>query len=1060
MRDILLDRLKCDLIGPYAADETLTSRPSDVYLTGILWPRETRMGAEEDERLGISGAEESETDGGGEEEEVSLTGLARPCSAGVSFATRAEESPELDVTVRFATYDPVTINEPEKGEQQKGDDRVRRRTEWRRRAYDIPVDGITLEDTQRFIDLENYGAPQGTKLHLRTAPWSGGTLATVTLLNQSEPDKDEGREGVERLTLFQTRVEIRPRPGTVLVARPSRRAVLDDDDRSAELLYRHAHEFATGHTCSVEWETGVDPATANMVATNWIPTVMVPDTSAAGHKVFDSLRGDEKLKPLSARWLATAGPEDLGDALQQLPTAYEQWIVNREEEVPLLPEKFRKQARKNIAICRDVHKRMTGGAARIAKDPDTSRAFRLANLAMELQHSWDPEKSRRSPLEWRPFQFGFILLAAASVADRKHPERRIMDLLWFPTGGGKTEAYLALIAFLSFYRRLSAGDDPDAGNGVAAVMRYTLRLLTTQQFARASSVVLACEAIRRGRIPEAGVSRHELGDTPFSIGLWVGGEAVPNKISDAAAALRGAPDQPTPKQLMHCPACRELLSWEYDEQENSIHVKCENEECLLYSPDTPLPVWTVDEDVYRKRPTLLIGTIDKFAQIVRRNEINSLFGLNAGSPPDLILQDELHLISGPLGTIAGIYEVAIDRMFSAQGIRPKIIGSTATIRRASEQVTALFDRETAQFPPSCLDASDSAFAVVDQTAPGRIYASVTTAGRSAKFTLQGVSASLLQSALGGTTDEADRDPYWTLVSYFNSLRELGGALVLMQDDVNDSLELLAQRRGETPRQPEFIEELTSRRTQAEVRDMLDRLAIQTSEQGSLDVVLATNMLSVGVDIPRLGLMLVNGQPKGIAEYIQATSRVGRGDVPGLVVTVLNNAKARDRSHYESFPTWHETLYRDVEATSVTPFASRARDRALHAVLVALVRHLAPGMLDRAQLDNAAINAAKDLIDDIVQRAASIDPRETDVRMELERCLDTWEFRAPRSYWSRKVRNSLLQDAELAATLKAMGRMPGEAWPTLNNMRSVEASTRFRLAERLRKRTSGRNSDGE
>lgn len=1066
MREALLDRLKRDLIGPYAQNEVLNSRPSDVYLTGILWPHETRMGAEEDEHFGLSGAEDGETDGGGEEEEISLAGLSRPCSAGVSFAARAVEGgADVDVSVRFATYEPVTATESEAtsgseaGESEEGS-RAWGRTEWRRHAYDILVDGPVLQGGRPFIDLETRGAPPGVKLHVRTILWPGGTLATITLLNQAQPEKDEGREGIERLTLFQVRVEIRPRQGTVLVARPSRRAVLDEEDRSAALLYRTAHEFANGHTCSAEWETGPDPATASLVATCWTPTATVPAANTDGHPVFDTLRGDEKHKPLSARWLATAGVEELAEALQQLPTAYGNWIGTKETEATSLPERFREPAEKNIAVCREVQTRMAAGAMRIAGDAAMSQAFRLANLAMDIQHGWDPEKSKRGPLNWRPFQLGFILLAAASVVDRQHPERKFMDLLWFPTGGGKTEAYLALIAFLAFFRRLSAENSPDEGDGVAAIMRYTLRLLTTQQFTRAASVLLACEVIRRGRIHEADVSLGELGQTPFSIGLWVGGEAVPNRVSDAAAALGGAPDQPTPKQLVQCPACREPLTWQHDEPADAIHVRCENEECLLFDPDAPLPVWTVDEDVYRIRPTLLIGTIDKFAQIVRRKEINGLFGLNTGQTPDLILQDELHLISGPLGTVAGLYEAAVDRMFSSSSSRPKIIGSTATIRRASEQVASLFDRQTAQFPPSCIDADDSAFAVVDRAAPGREYVGVTTAGRSAKFTLQAVAASLLQSASGGATDDDARDPYWTLVSYFNSLRELGGALVLMQDDVNDSLSLLAQRRNETSRQPEFIEELTSRRTQAEVRDMLDRLAIRCDAQGALDVVLATNMLSVGVDIPRLGLMLVNGQPKGIAEYIQATSRVGRGDVPGLVVAVLNNAKARDRSHYESFPTWHATLYRDVEPTSVTPFASRARDRALHAVLVALVRHLVPGMLDRPALDDDAVEAARDLINDIVQRSSAIDPQETAVQLELERCLDKWEFRAPSSYWTRRVGGSLLQDAERAATLRAMGRLPGEAWPTLNNMRSVEASTRFRLAERLRERAPREEDDGQ
>ena len=1061
MRDVILERLKKDLVGPYTEDEILTSRPSDVYLTGILWPRKSRMGAEEDERLGLSGAEKSETDGGGEEEEVSLAGLSRPCSAGVSFAAHAiEGSAAVDVFVRFATYEPVTVTGSENDQSENGG-RARRRTEWRRNAYDIPVGGIALQVGRSFTELEPLGAPPGVKLHLRSVAWSGGILATITLLNQAEPDENEGREGIERLTLFQVRVEIRPLQGTMLVARPSRRAVLDDDDRSGALLYRNAHEFANGHTCSVEWDAAPEPATASMVATSWIPTAMVPATSATGHEVFNSLRNSAKHKPLSAWWLATAGSDELADALQHLPAAYETWIDAKAAEASSLPEEFRDQAGKNIAACRDVHARMAAGAMRIAGDAAILRAFRLANLAMDIQHGWDPEKRKRGSLEWRPFQLGFILLAAASVVDRQHSERRFMDLLWFPTGGGKTEAYLALIAFLAFYRRLSAGHNPDEGDGVAAIMRYTLRLLTTQQFTRAASVLLACEAIRRGRIPEAGASRRELGNTPFSIGLWVGGEAVPNRVSDAADALGGAPDQATPKQLVQCPACRKPLTWQYDAPAHAIHVRCKDEECLLFDPEAPLPVWTVDEDVYRVRPTLLIGTIDKFAQIVRRKEINNLFGLNNGRPPDLILQDELHLISGPLGTVAGLYEVAIDRMFSSGGTCPKIIGSTATIRRASEQVTSLFNRQTAQFPPSCLDANDSAFAIVDQDSPGRVYVGVTTAGRSAKFTLQAVAASLLQSAFGEGADDQARDPYWTLVSYFNSLRELGGALVLMQDDVNDSLAILAQRRDEAKREPELIEELTSRRTQADVRDMLDRLATPVDTQGALDVVLATNMLSVGVDIPRLGLMLVNGQPKGIAEYIQATSRVGRGGVPGLVVAVLNNSKARDRSHYESFPTWHETLYRDVEPTSVTPFASRARDKALHAVLVALVRHLVPGMLDKPELDDDTIDAARKLINDIDQRSTAIDPEETAVRQELERCLSTWKFRRPQHYWwTQRASDSLLQDAETAATLRAMGRMPGDAWPTLNNMRSVEASTPFRLTEWLRPRTSEESSDGK
>lgn len=1036
MRDEILRRLSEDLIGPFAADETLLSRPSDVYLTGILWPQETAIGAEEDERLGLSADGGDDSDGSAEQEEVPMSGLKRPCSAGASFAVSGDGVHRtLDIIVRFATY---KLAESETG---GGAGVGKRKKTWRRQPFEYKLSGFELDKPSSFIELAPYGAPPDVKIHIRQSPWQANALVTVSLVNMAQPEEDSGRDEIEQQTLFQTRIEVHPGKGTQLVARPSRRVVVDDDDRSSALLYREALEFAIGHTCSAEWTPGKTIGTADMIATTWLPVSKVHATSPKGNAAFAPLYDGEKL---SAAWLAAAPPDKLASALRRLPEVYGEWLDGEEQKSQSLPANAREQARKNVAECRKIQERMADGARRICKEPALEQAFRLANLAMSVQHGWDVEKKTRGPLQWWPFQLGFILLATVSTADPKHGDRKVMDLLWFPTGGGKTEAYLGLIAFLAFYRRLRK-PNPNEGTGVAAIMRYTLRLLTTQQFTRAASMILACEAIRRGKIVTP-FDASKLGEAPFSIGLWVGSDAVPNRVSGAAAALNGAPDQPSPKQLVDCPACQEKLHWWHNEPAAQINVKCEKSDCVLFHQSDPLPVWTVDEDVYRETPTLLIGTIDKYAQIVRREEVNALFGIGGQSPPDLIVQDELHLISGPLGTVAGLYEVAIDLMFASNGASAKIIGSTATIRRASDQVKSLFFRLTAQFPPPCLNAEDSGFAIVTKDAPGRLYAGVTTAGRSAKFTLQAVAASLLQSAFIGGQDRADA--YWTLVSYFNSLRELGGALVLMQDDVNDSLATLAARRSENQRRPELIEELTSRRTQAEVRDMLMRLAIPAGTAGVLDVVLATNMLSVGVDIPRLGVMLVNGQPKGMAEYIQATSRVGRGQVPGLIVAVLNNAKARDRSHYESFLTWHSTLYRDVEPTSVTPFASRARDRALHAVLVALVRHLAPGMLDRVQLDPAAVARAQGLIDEIAQRAKEIDPEETAVRDELLKRLDIWERRSLRSYWSRK-RSSLLQDAERAATMRAMGRLPGDAWPTLNNMRSVEPSTRYRLAEWLK-----------
>jgi hypothetical protein len=273
----------------------------------------------------------------------------------------------------------------------------------------------------------------------------------------------------------------------------------------------------------------------------------------------------------------------------------------------------------------------------------------------------------------------------------------------------------------------------------------------------------------------------------------------------------------------------------------------------------------------------------------------------------------------------------------------------------------------------------------------------------------------------------------------------------MQDDVNDAIALYASRHPTESKRPiRNIEELTSRRTQEEVRDMLGKLAIRFGNPGCVDAVLATNMVSVGVDVPRLGLMVVNGQPKSRSEYIQATSRVGRDRAPGLVVAILNNAKPRDRSHFETFPIWHASLYRDVEATSVTPFASRARDRVMHAALTTMIRHGVAGMLDAPLFADRAI--ADEVVEEMVKRAEAIDPQELRVRRELERRLDDWEARRPGAYWNdRTPKKSLLQSAERAAALKALGRTIGDAWPTMNNMRSVEPGVRFRMAERLAQR---------
>ncbi|MCZ8195512.1 MAG: helicase-related protein [Aquidulcibacter sp.] len=1048
-RDTVAVRLAEDLIGPRAENEELTARPSDVYLTGILWPQRTAMSGEDDERLSISAGSVEETDS--ESEAVRTGSIQKPSVAGLSFSVVASSGPpRVQVTCQFARY------RCEKREK---------REIWVRQPHKVEIAALDLSPgPTREISLSDYGdGLPNVSLSIRSIQTSDAILVTLSLVNAIAPE--QGRDEIEAASLFQTALRVEPCDGTQLVPKPLRRSLSREleagdgtgslsDEESGALLYRNVAEFAFGHVCSAEWESfdqvaGTRP-TARWVGTTWLPSTIVEGVDPNGHIFFSELgNGPRGFDPLLAESLAYAEPAALKNGLHLFCDAYERWAkLQRErlDDTSDVSAELKYVAEVHLAQCGLALARMRASVEQLATDAKLRRAFQLANLAMHLQHSWDSSKSRQGPLRWRPFQLGFLLLSAPSSVIRDHIHRGTMDLLWFPTGGGKTEAYLALIACIAVYRRLS--DNPSDHSGVCALMRYTLRLLTTQQFARSAAMIVALEAIRSGRVPVPNGLPLQ-GEEPFSIGLWVGGDATPNKRADAFASLRGSTEVASPKQLARCPACGERLNWSMASGTSLVDVACRTTTCTMVGS---LPIFTVDDDVYDKRPTLLIGTADKFAQIVREKRTNALLGISNGSPPDLIIQDELHLISGPLGTIAGAYEAAFDLMFAARGHRPKVIGSTATIRRASEQVSALFDREAFQFPPPAIDHDDSGFTVRDRrpTAMGRRYLGVTTAGRSAKFTLQAVAGSLLQTAFSAFSDDVRRDAYWTLVGYFNSLRELGGALVLMQDDVTDSIALYADARSEEKRPLRNVEELTSRRTQEEIRGMLDLLDIKVGLAGAVDAVLATNMVSVGVDISRLGLMLVNGQPKTIAEYIQSTSRVGRGDVSGLVVAVLNNAKARDRSHFETFCSWHRTLYRDVEATSVTPFASRARDRALHAALVAVVRHLVPDMLDAPTMSDDAEDLAMDLIDLIVERARRIDPEETSVRRELERHLDSWRARSPKVYWSdHKGGKSLLQSAERAAARRAAGRDTGAAWPTLNSMRTVEAGTPFRMAPVLR-----------
>jgi hypothetical protein len=1045
-RDAVYERLMADLIGPVGPiQELITERPSDRYLSGILFPLRSELPPEEDEQL-EGGGDGEDNDG----EDLVLPPSVRPSSAGLSFAVIGD-APSIDLEISCAEYcfihggaslhagsgEGMLVPQKVEGEGSSGTPRGQRA--WQRSPHQITIAAVGVTDAMRTLSLDEHGLPK-CELVFRSTRSGDLWLVTVVLVNRRIINKDSTREAAEEKALFQVRLAVRPGVETRIAARPSRSSAIDDDGRSAMLLYRDTREYAVGHVCAATWTLSVGEPVE--VSSTWIPSASVPAVSSRGGRHFRHLMETGAGDCFKAEVLER-DDTDLPAILSALPEAYERWLDELREQLPTLTPDEQEQGRRHLDEgCGACLASIRAGIALLARNADAARAFRLANRAMNLQYRWRNGTS----LVWRPFQLGFLLMTVASSTDATNEERELMDLLWFPTGGGKTEAYLALVAFVLFMRRFRNPGDPQKGAGTAVIMRYTLRLLTTQQFQRAASLILACDHLRKREI-EIG---RRCGIVPFSVGLWVGDEAVANKRKDAFIALDQG-HKNSPDQLADCPCCKQRLEWGRGPQNTYVQVRCRTHGCALHGDD--LPVWTVDEDVYDRHPSLLIGTVDKFAQMPNKAEISRLFGLGTDhDSPDLIIQDELHLISGPLGTLAGLYESSIDLLCSVKGRRPKIIGSTATIRRAADQVRALFDRDVRLFPPPGLHVTDSCFAVQDDESPARRYFAVTTAGRSAKFTLQATSASILQSATVLREGSAIVDAYWTLVTYFNSLRELGGALILMRDDVPKSIGQFAGRHGERAREVQNVKQLTSNLTQAELKETLADLDCAVGSDMAIDAVLATNMISVGLDIARLGVMVVNGQPKSIAEYIQATSRVGRKDWPGLVVAVYNHNKARDRSRFESFESWHQTLYREVEATSVTPFSPRARDRGLRACLVSLARHAVPALRLNPVLGESADEVLR-LADLIGERAERIDPEESLLTQEeLRKCIEDWISRtALREYtwYGKRNREALMIRAEKAAEMRAQRKEVGDMWVIPSTMRNVEPGTPVKLVKALR-----------
>lgn len=1114
MRNQILEFLKTELVGPNPLEPFVQENGEEIlvydsprvrYSTGILFPQESTTDSVDgpsiqddknvpeesieldvtDEQttqapeITVSAKTSGEDSNDSNDEFLNLTNAYLPSAMGMSACINIPRKGFL-VKIFAGRYKKkkFKVNSSERQsffrESLDCDIRVKE-SEIPSKKGEILIKKVSKDGEDIGLDLNiiNRGnSKEDTNNHLLTFSLINALVSTS---NYSDNDN----------CLFQVSFSVESQDGALCFNNyPGYDYLNEEDAKSNQLLYKHRKTFAVGHGCSPSWDIESDESTSKITA-EIIPTFeikpilpyRIPDLQLSMGDFYDPERSEETLANLS-----------------KLVSAYKAWIENQE----IIASEFSSEtekviAKKHLSDCRKCLLRISEGLEILNNDPKSLKAFQLMNKAMLLQQlhynlplrNWDfmstpkkldqvkmPEISdistwpKQNLGNWYPFQIAFILMNIKSMSDPKCSERDIVDLIWFPTGGGKTEAYLGLSAFTILLRRLVDKNS----DGTTVIMRYTLRLLTAQQFERAAAMICACELIRSKAESELGISR-------ISIGLWVGKALSPNTRASAIIAYNSLSQGRTDDNIFmisKCPWCgakmgplktgnyTRVLGYKHIKTPSTIVFQCENSECEFSKNDFNLPLLIIDEDIYDNPPSLLVGTVDKFAIMIWKPDgIKRLFGFRDSkriSPPDLIIQDELHLISGPLGSMVGHYETLIEELCKFKSgektIKVKIIASTATVSKAKEQINSLYNRginNVMIFPAQATKAGESFFAYEDKIATGRLYVGIHAAGLSHATAHVRVVSALLQSVLSiKTENESDRNCYWTLLDYYNSLRELGHAATRIYADIPEYMGNMFKRLGlfdkDRRKERRFINkylELTSRIDSSKIPQSLKELEVPypKAKDYPVDICLATNMISVGVDIPRLGLMTVTGQPKTASEYIQATSRVGRSsDGPGLVVVIYNVQKPRDRSHYERFFTYHSKIYSFVEPTSVTPFSAPMDERALHALLIGLVRYFgtSSNQLSPQNIPNDELLEKVSQI--ILDRVQGVDPEEVDYTMKLlKKRISDWKRLTPATY------GNMFKPWAEPALMYPSGMEPPDdnmksrMWPTATSMRSVDRS---------------------
>ena len=1060
-RTSLLKWLRGQLIGPASQEDALRGSPLDRYPTGILFPLTRGQEGIDPASTGEDDDDESELprEDSKPSEGVEATTRRRryvpPSSCGFSFFVRGPAI-QFQMVCRAARYDRTDGRD--EGGRYLGRQYLYTRIDLGGEASAVTFNASGTRpaslSSQRVDVLEEGRAG----IDVLWRPHLDGWIVTVSLFNKQELNADGSaltfsQERIKK-SLFEVELKCFIEAGQIGVYPRVDQSLLSEEEQELELQYTGRRIYAVGHGTAVDW--AVEGDKVKELWSEFLPAVEVPqvtaDVAGTGNDVLEL-----------AHLAVQETSNEVFQELDQFVKGYATWVGTQTGQAEDLDSDEREAGVRITHRMAIALQRMRRGVALLRTEPKAAESFQLANQAMlDQMRQTDIVRGKLKGVaayRWRPFQLAFLLTVMESSIRDGDDFRDVVDLIWFPTGGGKTEAYLGLIAFLIVWRRLA---NPASGGGTTVLMRYTLRLLTAQQYLRATRMICALELIRR-QSPKLKAG------APITVGMWVGSATSPNGFEDAMKAVQQAIDGKAAALrslvLEACPWCGTPFDApaSYIATASEFHFRCTNARCDFgRHAQGILPCNVVDEALYQDPPTLLIATVDKFARLAWDERANAFLGGKDNRPPELVIQDELHLIAGALGSVAGLYEAGLDTVLQARGVHPKYIASTATIRMAQDQVRRLYGRELAVFPPPGLSCDDSYFArtVPLNERPGRMYVGYLAPMLDRQHCMAPLAAALLVAPEVVFHSQVDRlnllEAWWTQVVYHGSLKGVGNSHNAFNIDVRDAIRRSTgeaeqaeankdsgEAKAALPitRSNPRIAQLTSVSSAQENAQTFARLERTRDDPDCLDAVLATNMVSVGLDVARLALMIVNGQPLTTAEYIQASSRVGRGEVPGLVFVNYYRDQARSLSHYENFRPYHEAFYRFVEPTSVTPYTYQARTRALHAALVIAVRHSCAVLLSNNQAGqfNPDTDAVEKIIEVLKNRCAQADPqRAADTAAHIDRLVGQWRSEVLRCQQEKRQLNYEARDNNADRLLHNHDDKASKGlWPTLQSMRNVE-----------------------